>query len=79
MKLYASVTSERATKGQGGNEHIEVTLYVMAPTPNYRLRAINDELLGIVYISLEHYHFSEWHMVYTTEQFYNIEETKGNK
>lgn len=23
MKLYATVTSERATKGQGGNEYIE--------------------------------------------------------
>ncbi len=26
MKLYATVTSERASKGQGGNTHLEVTL-----------------------------------------------------
>ena len=26
MKLYATVTSERASKGQGGNEYIEVVL-----------------------------------------------------
>lgn len=26
MKLYATVTSERATKGQGGNHHIIVNL-----------------------------------------------------
>lgn len=26
MKLYATVTSERASKGQGGNEYIEITL-----------------------------------------------------
>lgn len=24
MKLYATVTSERASKGQGGNEHLEI-------------------------------------------------------
>lgn len=27
MKLYATVSSERATKGQGGNEYLEVNLY----------------------------------------------------
>ena len=26
MKLYATVTSERATKGQGGNEHVTIEL-----------------------------------------------------
>lgn len=26
MKLYATVSSERATKGQGGNNHLEITL-----------------------------------------------------
>lgn len=26
MKLYATVTSERATKGQGGNDHINIEL-----------------------------------------------------
>lgn len=27
MKLYATVTSERATKGQGGNKELEIKLY----------------------------------------------------
>lgn len=26
MKLYATTTSERASKGQGGNEYIHITL-----------------------------------------------------
>ena len=26
MKLYATVTSERASKGQGGNERLEITI-----------------------------------------------------
>ncbi len=29
MKLYATVTSERASKGQGGNEYIEIELKVL--------------------------------------------------
>lgn len=28
MKLYATTTSERATKGQGGNNHIKIDLFV---------------------------------------------------
>lgn len=28
MKLYATITSERATKGQGGNQYINTELYV---------------------------------------------------
>lgn len=28
MKLYATITSERATKGQGGNKLIEITLII---------------------------------------------------
>lgn len=35
MKLYATVTSERATKGQGGNEYISI-----------KLEGINKKYLG---------------------------------
>ena len=28
MKLYATITSERATKGQGGNKYINIDLWV---------------------------------------------------
>jgi len=28
MKLYATVTSERASKGQGGNKRVEITLLI---------------------------------------------------
>lgn len=34
MKLYATVTSERATKGQGGNEFIDYILTVGGKSPN---------------------------------------------
>ena len=28
MKLYATVASERATKGQGGNEYLDIDIFV---------------------------------------------------
>ena len=31
MKLYASVTSERATKGQGGNEYLYIKIQGAKP------------------------------------------------
>ena len=47
MKLYATVTSERASKGQGGNEWIEVELKV------------EDRVTPIGYIMLD-YIGNEW-------------------
>jgi hypothetical protein len=31
MKLYATITSERASKGQGGNKYIDIVLQVEHP------------------------------------------------
>lgn len=28
MKLYATVTSERASKGQGGNNHLDIDVFI---------------------------------------------------
>jgi hypothetical protein len=39
MKLYATVTSERATKGQGG-KHIDVAINGTAPFPRIEVGAI---------------------------------------
>lgn len=35
MKLYGTITSERATKGQGGNEYIHVTLKDETQKPKF--------------------------------------------
>lgn len=42
MKLYATVTSERASKGQGGNDFLDIQLFVgnsknSLPFASYRL------------------------------------------
>lgn len=38
MKLYATITSERATKGQGGNEFLEVKIKDEGSYPLYIMR-----------------------------------------
>ncbi len=52
MKLYASVASERAEKGQGGNEYLEITITgtQMYTDELIRLRLVPDAY-GHAYIS----------------------------
>lgn len=37
MKLYASVQSERATKGQGGNDYLEIKISGQGEIPLWRI------------------------------------------
>ncbi len=80
MKLYATTTSERASKGQGGNEYIETNFFITSKeSPQARVRVINDEKMGLIYFSVEEYFFGKWRMKYQKEYFINVSETKGNK
>ena len=46
MKLYASVTSERATKGQGGNDYINIDINVFDEcNSQYTLEITQDWLI----------------------------------
>lgn len=78
-KLYATVTSEKASKGQGGQKYLNIDINVASNTPTFRSRVIFDELLGIYYISFESLHFKKWSVVYQTEVLTNVEQTKGEK
>ena len=42
MKLYATVTSERASKGQGGNEYLAIVVLDEAKTQRARFDITND-------------------------------------
>lgn len=75
MKLYATTTSERASKGQGGNDYLDININIDSKEPVYRFRTIFDELLDIYYIHLEINRSNEWIQVYRGE----IETTKGEK
>jgi len=83
MKLYAKTTSERASKGQGGNEYLETLYHITdATTPQARVRVINDDpMMGLIYFSVEEYHFGAWRVVYNQTYYTNVSETetKGKK
>lgn len=60
MKLYATVTSERASKRQGGNDKIEIQLkdengqqvcllYFFEAGLGYELKLIDDDENGMIY------------------------------
>lgn len=40
MKLYATVTSERASKGQGGNEYLDIDITVGDAKQPYKLASL---------------------------------------
>lgn len=46
MKLYATVTSERASKGQGGNEYIEIDIFVGSRENSVTLARLTVRPLG---------------------------------
>jgi len=48
MKLYATTTSERASKGQGGNEYLNIDIMINdKTTPAYHIR-INDAIIELL-------------------------------
>ena len=79
MKLYATTTSERASKGQGGNDYLE-TLYNIADKDQatFRVRVINDEKMGQIYFTVENFFFGNWRTKYETVIYTNVT-SKGNK
>lgn len=46
MKLYATTKSERASKGQGGNEYLKITINVYDEIePRYWITVTKDEFI----------------------------------
>ena len=46
MKLYATTTSERASKGQGGNDQLEIDIFVYdRMNPRYHITVTKDEFI----------------------------------
>ncbi len=48
MKLYAKATSDRATKGQGGNEYINIHLYSGSEKDSRLNYTIEYKMKGII-------------------------------
>lgn len=80
MKLYATTTSERASKGQGGNDYIETNYYITSQEkPQARVRIINDEKMGLIYTSFEEYFFGKWVIKYQNEYYINVKKAEVKK
>ncbi len=81
MKLYATTTSERASKGQGGNKYLNIDINVLGDQdPSYRVRVIDDELLDIIYLSFENKINDKWVMLYSEKLIYNkLDKEKGKQ
>lgn len=74
MTLYATTTSERASKGQGGNEYLETLYYLTSKeNPQVRVKVTNDEKIGLIYFSIEEYFFNKWTKKYTQKYYINVE------
>jgi hypothetical protein len=75
MKLYATTTSERATKGQGG-QTLDIIIYNEEKKPSIAIRVITL-LGGKVYASINT--DMRYGLIKSHEVGFLEEETKGNK
>jgi hypothetical protein len=58
MNLYATTTSERASKGQGGNEYLNIDICIGGKTPTHTLKIRpcktgGVKLLGTYHLALK--------------------------
>ncbi|MEK9207468.1 MAG: hypothetical protein AAB922_03235 [Patescibacteria group bacterium] len=49
MKLYATVTSERASKGQGGNDYLQINIFDAAQVCHGTIEVLPDMSLWVRY------------------------------
>ena len=71
MLLYATTTSERASKGQGGNEFLNVGIFITDKNqPAYRviIKPLED---GSIITKLESFHFGKWSTKYSDAIYTN--------
>ena len=73
MKLYATVTSERASKGQGGNEYLRIAINILDEKKPSFLFIAKDNGNGEIDISFHSIEFQKSLLRYTTTFFYNVE------
>lgn len=79
MKLYATTTSERASKGQGGNEYLDVSFSLTGKNVlNLKAEVRNNKETGEITFKLIDYHFGNIRTVYY-DRFFVVVEPKGEK
>lgn len=78
MKLYATVTSERASKGQGG-EWLDIDIFTTGPDkPTHHVRVHEDKQTGNIIVDFCATHFGKRRTI-ARECIYIGSETKGEQ
>ena len=79
MKLYATTTSERASKGQGGNRYLDIDIYTTnREKPTHHVHVIVSPDGGVINVSLSALHFGVDKILATDSVYVNVP-TKGEK
>lgn len=76
MKLYATTTSERATKGQGGNEYLQIVVKGEDERSFLELEITHDQGFYNIFGYVIHPEHEPGHR---TEQYIKYSIKKGNK
>lgn len=72
MKLYATTTSERASKGQGGNEYLNIDILINdRQQPQFRTIVKHGKTTGQTTVLFQSYSFGNWIDSYKTILFEN--------
>lgn len=80
MKLYATTTSERASKGQGGNKYLDIDIFTTSKEkPTHKLKVWQNDEFGHIWITLYAQHFDKWQELASDMIFINIVKEKGKK
>lgn len=59
MKLYATTKSERASKGQGGNDFLDIDIFIIDKNnPTHNLRVFQNDI-GHIWIKFSKYQFGK--------------------
>lgn len=78
MKLYATVSSERATKGQGG-KYLDIEIFTTNKEhPTHRVRVWTDEKTGNTMVDTYRIHFGTERQ-YSRDVVFTGIETKGKR
>lgn len=78
MKLYATVTSERASKGQGGN-HLDIDIFTTGPDKaTHHVKVREDKQTGNILVDFCATYFGKTRVI-ARECIYIGTETKGER
>lgn len=80
MNLYSTITSERTSKGQGGNKFLDIQIFTTDRTqPTHQIHVFNStEEYGVV-VKMQEFYFGEWRDKYQDTILLDSQQTNGEQ